>query len=90
MTTATIEKPGLPAATARPLSEYDDDELVPEKVACKFIGTTAMNMARLRSAKVDHPPHFKGAKSVRYRVGDLREFVKARTVHSGPHDDGDE
>lgn len=83
-----VEEPEAVSIAPSPirLSLYDDDQLVDEKVAALFLGTTPANMQyQRRENKDDHPPVVKLRRSIRYRVGDLRQFVRERTTtHHAP------
>ncbi len=58
----------------RLLSAYDEDELVGADVVGQLLGLSARQVLRLGIPVVDLGP-----RSKRFRIGDVRQFIAART-----------
>jgi hypothetical protein len=57
-----------------------DDALVSDQVASAELGVTTTTLAIWRSTGRYHLPYVKMGRLVRYQMGDLREFKRARRV----------
>lgn len=57
-----------------------DDALVDDQVAATELGVTTTTLAIWRSTGRYHLPYVKIGRLVRYQMGDLREFKRARRV----------
>mgnify|MGYP003668497355 CR=1 FL=1 len=58
----------------------NDDALVDDQVASAELGVTTTTLAIWRSTGRYHLPYVKIGRLVRYQMGDLREFKRARRV----------
>lgn len=58
---------------------YEDDDLVDERVAAAMLDMSVAWLQRDRWAGAS-VPYVKLGRSVRYRVGDVRETIRKRTV----------
>ena len=64
----------------RILDGAPDDTLMTSNQMADYTGTARTSAAAQRCRGVAHPPWIKiGDLAVRYRLGDLREFVRSRT-----------
>ena len=66
------------------LEALSDSQLLSERQAGVLIGVQPGTLSVWRSTGRYHLPYVKCGRLVRYRTGDLREFLKARTrTHTG-------
>lgn len=62
------------------LADAPDDALLTSAQAADYLGLRRSSMAPIRSRGQDHPVYVKiGSAAVRYRLGDLRRWVRDRT-----------
>ncbi|MCU1340546.1 MAG: hypothetical protein JWO19_6127 [Bryobacterales bacterium] len=60
---------------------YDDDDLLDTAAAAVVLGGVSHQWLELARCKGDGPRYIKvTSRLVRYRMGDLREYLKKRTV----------
>jgi hypothetical protein len=60
-----------------------DDQLITPEEAAAFLGATPALLAKWRCSRLVPLPFVKLGRMVRYRVGDLREFIALRRQCAG-------
>jgi hypothetical protein len=67
-------------ARVPPLDAYPDDALVAPRVRCLFTGEEVKTIYNKRSAGSDPIPSVSVGGAVRYRVGDIKAFLRGNAA----------
>jgi excisionase family DNA binding protein len=71
------------------MNDLDKHRLLSRKEAAEYLGVKAITLAIWKSTQRYDIPTVKVGRLVRYRFGDLLEFVEKRTVNKGTPKDFD-
>lgn len=76
-----LQAPQVITNNAGAYSTWDSDKQIDTETLGEWIGEIP---SRLKKWRIDGfgPPFFKGKKGITYRVGDVRDWIKSRTVQS--------
>jgi hypothetical protein len=77
-----IRSPNEQVAHQTTVYQTDDEELLTEKDAGRFLGCAIQTLRNWRS-QGRGPQYLKYYRSIKYRVGDLKQFRRQHTIRPG-------